>query len=195
MNSIDYRGTAIMIADVISAAVNLSIMAKISKNCCRCNRVYARLNETLDGNANDIFKGQQVIKKEKISDKKYYAAKIKKLRYLLDEAYQQMQQGQYRYAIYDAERVMKMAIKILLRYKNKGYAMDDLLMNIKICERKKLLGTDKDFINSMYEVYHMCGCEKQIFNKGKYINHRKVHFVIMQLKDLLNFVEGEIIYS
>ena len=193
MNSIDYRGIAIMIADVISAAVNLSIMAKISKNCCRCNRVYARLNEAIDGNANDIFKGQQFIKKEKISDKKYYAAKIKKVRYLLDEAYQQMQQGQYRYAIYDAERVMKMAIKTLLRYKNKGYAMDDLLMNIKICECKKLLGTDKDFINSMYEVYHMCGCEKQIFNKGKYTNYRKVHFVIMQLKDLLNFVEGEII--
>lgn len=73
--------------------------------------------------------------------------------------------------------------------------MDDLLMNIKICERKKLLGADKDFINRMYEVYHICGCGGQRFSKGKYINHRKAHFVIMQLKDLLNFVEREIIYS
>lgn len=68
-------------------------------------------------------------------------------------------------------------------------------MNMKICERKKLLGSDKDFISRLYEVYHICRCEKQRFNKGKYINHRKVHFVIMQIKDLLNFVEKEIIYS
>ena len=106
-----------------------------------------------------------------------------------------MQQGQYRYAIYDANSVMRETMKILLRYKNRGYAMDDLLMNIKICERKKLLGADKNFINRMYEVYHICGCDRQRFDKGKYINHRKVHFVIMQLKDLLNFVEREIIYS
>ena len=106
-----------------------------------------------------------------------------------------MQQGQYRYAIYDANSVMRETIKILLRYKNRGYAMDDLLMNIKICERKKLLGTDRDFISRMYEVYHICGCEGQRFNKRKYINHRKVRFVIMQIKDLLNFVEREIIYS
>ena len=57
------------------------------------------------------------------------------------------------------------------------------------------ISTDKDFINRMYEVYHICGCDRQRFDKGKYINHRKVHFVIMQLKDLLNFVEREIIYS
>ena len=98
-----------------------------------------------------------------------------------------MQQSKYRYAIYDANSVMRETIKILLWYKNRGYAMDDLLMNIKICERKKLLGADRDFINRLYEVYHICGCERQRLDKGKYINDRKVHFVIMQLKDLLNF--------
>lgn len=195
MNSTDYRGTARMLVDVITTGVFLSIMAKISKNCCRCNRSYLKLNEVPSGNANCILMKQQYVRKEKSNDKKYYAEDIKKLRYLLDEAYQQMQQGRYRYAIYDADSVMKEAIKILLQYKNRGYAMDDLLMNIKICERKKLLGTDKDFISRLYEVYHICGCEGERFNKGKYINHRKVHFVIMQLKDLLNFVESEITYS
>lgn len=195
MNNTDCRGTVRILVDVITTVVNLGIMAKVSKNCCRCNRIYSRLNETSNGNANCIFREQIFVRKEKTNDKKYYAEDIKKLRYLLDEAYQQMQQGQYRYAIYDANSVMRETIKILLRYKNRGYAMDDLLLNIKICERKKLLGTDNDFISRLYEVYHICGCEGQRFNKGKYINHRKVHFVIMQIKDLLNFVEREIIYS
>lgn len=196
MKSADYRGAVIMLVDVITTVVNLSIMAKMLKNHCWCNGSYSRLNEIPNGNANCILKKQQfVVRKEEINDKKYYAEDIKKLRYLLDEAYQQMQQGQYRYAIYDADSVMRETIKILLRYKNRGYVMDDLLMNIKICERRKLLGTDKDFISRLYEVYHICGCEGQRFNKGKYINHRKVHFVIMQLKDLLNFVEREVIYS
>lgn len=195
MNNTDYRGTVRILVDVITTAVNLSIMAQISKNCYRCNRNYSRLGKVSNENANYILKKQQFVKKEKINDKRYYAEDIKKLRYLLDEAYQQMQQGQYRYAIYDANSVMRETIKILLWYKNRGYAMDDLLMNIKICERKKLLGADRDFINRLYEVYHICGCERQRFDKGKYINDRKVHFVIMQLKDLLNFVEREIIYS
>lgn len=198
MNCADFSGMFVIITDVATTVVNLRVMTKISKqlkNNCRLNGRCLWLKKISNRHINCKEKSQKLVRKEKIADKKYYAEKIKKLRYLLDEAYQQMQQGQYRYAIYDAKCVMKMAIKILLRYKNKGYATDDLLMNIKICERKKLLGTDKDFINSMYEVYHMCGCEKQIFNKGKYIKQRKVHFVIMQLKDLLNFVEGEIIYS
>ena len=195
MNNTDYRGTVRILVDVITTAVNLSIMAQISKNCYRCNRNYSRLGKVSNENANYILKKQQFVKKEKINDKRYYAEDIKKLRYLLDEAYQQMQQGQYRYAIYDANSVMRETIKILLWYKNRGYAMDDLLMNIKICERKKLLGADRDFINRLYEVYHICGCERQRLDKGKSINDRKVHFVIMQLKDLLNFVEREIIYS
>lgn len=195
MNNTDYRGIVRILVDVITTVVNLNIMAQISKKCYWCNRNYSRLGEVTNENANCFLKKQQFAKKEKINDQRYYAEDIKKLRYLLDEAYQQMQQGQYRYAIYDANSVMRETIKILLRYKNRGYAMDDLFMNIKICERKKLLGSDRDFINRMYEVYHICGCEGQRFNKGKYINHRKVHFVIMQLKDLLNFVEREIIYS
>lgn len=195
MNRTDYRSAVIMFVDIIITVVNLSITVEMSKNRCQCNRSYSRLNEIPNWNANCIRKKRQFVRKEKIYDKKYYAEDIRKLRYLLDEAYQQMQQGQYRYAVYDADSVMREAVKIILRYENGGYVMDDLLMNIRICERKKLLGTDKDFISRLYEVYHICECEGQRFNKGKYINHRKVHFVIMQLKDLLNFVEREVIYS
>lgn len=194
MNSADYRGTVIMIVAVVATAANVSVMSKRLKNNCRCSRKYLRLREILNKNANRKRKSQQFVRKKKIDDKKYYA-EIKELRYLLDEAYQQMQQGQYRYAIYDADSVMRQAIKIMLRYKNEGYVLDDLLMNMKICERKKLFGTDKDFINRLHEVYYICECGGRKFDKGKYLNHRKVYFVIMQLKDLLNFVEQDMIYS
>ena len=114
MNNTDYRGTVRILVDVITTVANLSIMAQISKNCYRCNRNYSRLVEVSNENANYILKKQQFVKKEKINDKRYYAEDIKKLRYLLDEAYQQMQQGQYRYVIYDANSVMRETIKILL---------------------------------------------------------------------------------
>lgn len=198
MNSADYRDTVVIIVDVVATVVNLSIMAKIlkqSKSNCRLNGRYSRLKEISNRNVNYKGKSQQLVRKEKITDKKYYAENIKELRYLLDEAYQQMQQGQFRYAICDADSVMRQTIKIMLQYKNGGYVLDDLLMNMKICERKKLFGADKDFISRLYEVYHICECDGREFNKGEYLNHRKVHFVIMQLKDLLNFVEGEMIYS
>lgn len=153
-----------------------------------------KLGDAITTVVNCILKKRQFERKEKY-DKKYYAGDIKQLRYLLDEAYQRMQKGQYHYAIYDADSVMRETIKILLRYNHRRYDMDNLLMNIKICECKNLLGTDKGFISRMYEVCHICECERQRFNKRTYINHRKVYFVIMQLKDLLNFVEREIIYS
>lgn len=119
MKNTDYRGTVRILVDVITTVINLSIMAQISKNCYRCNRNDSRQNKVSNENANDTLKKQQFTKKE-INDKKYYAEDIKKLRYLLDEAYQQMQQGQYRYAIYDANSVMRETMKILLCYKNRG---------------------------------------------------------------------------
>ena len=135
MISTDYRGIVIMLVGIITTVVNLSITAKMSKNLCRCNKSYSRLNEILNWNANCRQKKQQFVRNEIITDKKYYAENIKRLRYLLDEAYQQMQQGQYRYAVYDADSVMRETLKIMLRYENGGYVMDDLLMNIKICEQ------------------------------------------------------------
>ena len=194
MNNIYYKDKFVKNVYVRNRVVNLSMKVKILKKCCRFKENGLTSNKGINKNSNYILKKQKFMRKEEINDKRYYANNIRKLRYQLDRAYQQMQQGQYFYAIYDAKNVMSEAIKILLRYKNRGYTMDDLLMNIKICERKKLLGTDKYFISRLYEVYHICECKEQIFNKEKYINYRKVHFAIMQLKDLLNFVEREINY-
>ena len=69
MNNTDYRGTVRILVDVITTAVNLSIMAQISKNCYRCNRNYSRQGEVSNENANCISKKQQFTKKEKINER------------------------------------------------------------------------------------------------------------------------------
>lgn len=152
-----------------------SRIAEIRKEVCKCKE-----------------NPQQFVGGEKIPNRSYLAANIKELRYLLDEAYQQMQQGQFRYAVYDADIVMRESVKIILQCRN-GYVSEDLLVNIKSCERRGLLGNDKEFIRKLYEVYHICNsCHGNKYEE-KYLNYSKVHFAIMQLADLLNYVEREMI--
>lgn len=130
---------------------------------------------------------------EQSCGKKYYVEDIRQLRYLLDEAYQQMQMGQFRYALYDAGIVMREAVKMIVRHENGGDISDNLLENMRICKREKLFGTDREFINRLYEVYHICESERYGLKVEEHINHRKMYFVIMQLKDLLNFVENRLL--
>ena len=121
------------------------------------------------------------------------AENLKKLRYLLDEAYQQMQKGQLHCALYDAGIVMREAVEMILRCQNNGYMSDNLLENMKICQRRKLFGTDKGFAGRLYDVYHICECDGREDGQGQAVSHRKVYFAIMQLKDLLNLIERNII--
>lgn len=117
---------------------------------------------------------------------------IRQLRNRLDKAYQQMQKGQFCYAVYDADCVMREAVKRILRSRN-GYVSEDLLENLKTCERRRLFGADTELLRKLYEVYHICSREQRTLKQEKYLNYKKVYFVIMQLKDLLNFVEREVV--
>lgn len=176
MNHSSRRGFFVIVANAVVAVIILSVYLKrLKKKYFRTKRKRFAWCKRIDGRG-------------------YFAENIKELRYLLDEAYQQMQKGEYRYAIYDAEIVMQESVKIILKYNN-GYVSDDLLMNIKTCERRRILGDDKESVRKLYEVYHICKSYNLNINKEKNLNYKKVNFAIMQLKDLLNFVEREIIYS
>ena len=188
MNHTVCKGSIVMAANIVRTVINLSAYRKMLEE------KHSRLDKISNLNRNCEENSHQFVRRKKIADRSYFAADIKKLRYLLDEAYQQMQQGQFRYAIYDAGSVMREAVKMILQYKN-GYVSDDLLMNIKTCERRKLFGDDREFVSKLYEVYHICNNDNQRLSKEKYLNYKKVYLAIMQLKDLLNFVEREVIYS
>lgn len=104
-----------------------------------------------------------------------FSGNIRQLRSRLDEAYQQMQKGQFCYAVYDADCVMREAVKRILRYGN-GYVSDDLLENLKTCERRRLFGEDTELLRKMYEVYHICSREQRTLKQEKYLNYKTEMF-------------------
>lgn len=124
-------------------------------------------------------------------DRKYYDKVIKQLRWRLDEAYQQLQQGQFRYAIYDARVVMGEALNLIVQHTNGTDGVGDtILANMKICERKDLFGADRESFDKLYEAHHICNFNMYKFVAEENMNHNKIYFVIMQIKDLLNLAES-----
>lgn len=122
--------------------------------------------------------------------KKYYAGFIKQLRRRLDEAYQQLQQGQFRYTLHDTYTVMGETIKLIVQHTNgTDYIGNDVLQNMKICEREGLLGEDEGFMDRLHEVFYICRMNEQEFSAQDDMNFSKVRFAVMQIKDLLNFAE------
>lgn len=119
--------------------------------------------------------------------------KIKLFRYQLDEAYQEMQKGQFQAALQKADKVMNEIVKMIIQHEyGIGYTLDNISVNIKICEREQLLGKNKLFVKRLYKVYFICGRYK--VNGAETITRRKVYFVIMQIKDLINLAENLIVY-
>lgn len=70
--------------------------------------------------------------------------KIKLFRYQLDEAYQEMQKGKFQAALQKADKVMNEIVKMIIQHEyGIGYTLDNISVNIKICEREQLLGKNK----------------------------------------------------
>lgn len=124
---------------------------------------------------------------------KNYMEKIKYLRDQLDTAYQQLQKGEFRYALCDVNIVMKELMKLILDYTNGGDICEDLLTNLKIFEREYSYCVSPEVIRSLFEVYHICECDGRELIVENYVNHKKVLFAIMQIKDLIDFTEYNII--
>lgn len=123
--------------------------------------------------------------------KKYDADFIKRLRWRLDEAYQQLQQKQFRYALHDTYAVMRETLEALVRYAGcADYAGKDALAGIKLCERKHLPGKEEIFKSGLYNALGICRVNEQEFIMQDDLNYREVRFAIMQTKDLLNRAEN-----
>ena len=127
-------------------------------------------------------------------DRKYYIEGIRKLRYRLDEAYQQLQQGHFRYAIYDTYAVMRKTMEILTQYVERtGRRENSLEKNIQICEKKQLLGNNMEILDGLQEVRCICENSEEDFEIEQTIDYDKTYFCIMQIKDLLNITERVVV--
>ncbi|MBK1811642.1 hypothetical protein JHL18_13540 [Clostridium sp. YIM B02505] len=123
--------------------------------------------------------------------RQFYSDHLEQLRGRLDDAYQQMQHDKYRYAIYDARVVMEEALKLVVQHSKGQDVIDDkMLVNLKICERKHLLGDDSEFLDRLHGVRHICNANGHELNAEEAMTHSKVYFVIMQIRELLNLAES-----
>lgn len=166
--------------------VGISVISAICGSLV-AEKVMKRLNDWLSNHSNEAAAQTE-------SDRKYYARFMKQLRWHLDEAYQQMQKGKFRYALYDTYVIMGETMKMLVQrtYGAKDIG-DDVLLNMKICEQEHLLGNDKELIGRLREVLHICRISMHDIAVQDSLNHGKVHFAIMQVKDLLNLAEDVLV--
>jgi len=120
----------------------------------------------------------------------FYSDHLEQLRSRLDDAYQQMKQKKYRYAIYDARVVMEETLKLVVEH-SEGHdeTGDTMLENLKICENKQLLGEDSEFLNKLHEVRRICNANGHELDAEKTETHSKVHFVMMQIRALLDLAK------
>lgn len=125
--------------------------------------------------------------------RQYYSDHIEQLRDRLDEAYQQLQRGEFRYAIYDARVVMEDALRMIVHHSEDADDSDDrMLVNLKICEHKHLLD-DNEFLDRLHGVRRICNANGHELDAEETMSHNKVHFVVMQIRDLLDSAEKTLV--
>ena len=125
--------------------------------------------------------------------RQYYSDHITQLRDRLDEAFKQLQRGELRYAVYDARIVMEDTLRMIVQHVDGNVNNDDrMLINLKICEHKHLL-EDNDFLDRLHDVRRICNANGHEFDAEENMSHNRVHFVVMQVRDLLDSAEEKLV--
>lgn len=122
--------------------------------------------------------------------REYYSAYFTKLRSRIGDAYRKMKDYEYRYALQDARTVLEETVKLLISHSAGAAAMEDnLLKNLKKCEKRGLLGSDSEFIDRLHSVRKICNYNGHDIDAEEEMSHDTVHFVVMQTRALLDFAE------
>lgn len=123
-------------------------------------------------------------------NKEYYSAIFIKLRSRIGDAYRKMKGHEYRYALQDARTVLEETVRLLVQHSAGTTAVEDnLLANLKKCEKKGLLGSDSEFIDRLHSVRKICNYNGHDIDAEEEMSHDTVHFVVMQTRALLDFAE------
>ncbi|MGN0442601.1 MAG: hypothetical protein ACI4FO_07835 [Acutalibacteraceae bacterium] len=125
--------------------------------------------------------------------RQFYSVYIEQLRERLCQAFEQMQHGKYRYALYDARVVLEKALKLIVQHVGGQSELGDkLLANLKICERQQLL--DIELIDRLHDARKICNINGHEFGAEEQFTHNKVYFVIIQVRELLNEAETSLVH-
>lgn len=119
----------------------------------------------------------------------YYEEYLSLLNNRLEDAYQKMEEREFRYALFDSRVVFDETLRLLVQhYEGITNSEDSMLSNLKTCEYKHLF-TDIEFINRLHGVRIICNDNNHKIKSEESLTQNKVYFVIMQVRDLL--IEAE----
>jgi len=119
-------------------------------------------------------------------DREAYRRIVSEIKSLdLDKAYEQMKDGNYRYALSDIRVGIETGIKTILGHlRGSEYEENSLAYNIDVCERGEVF--DEDFIDKLRSA--KCHCNDPLhINVDK--EHRQVHFCYKVLEELIEQIE------
>lgn len=121
----------------------------------------------------------------------YYANYLHKLYELKEEAFYQLKNEQYVYALLDIRLILEESMVLIVGHSlgQRGLG-DSLIENMRICEKKDLLNCDSEFYDRIHGVRKICNPNMHSISSTENITHGQVHFAIMQTKELLKVVEN-----
>jgi hypothetical protein len=124
----------------------------------------------------------------------YYYHYLNKLYNLKEEAFAQLKNEQYVYALLDIRLILEESMVLIIGHSlgQRGLG-DGLVENMRICEKNDLLNCDSDFYNRIHGVRKICNPNMHSISSTENITHGQVHFAIMQTKELLKVVESNLV--
>ena len=127
-------------------------------------------------------------------NRNFYAKQLLHFQHHLEIAHQNLQKGEYRYALYESRVVMDEALRCIIEHNfGKEGIGNAILDNLTICENKKLLNVDRSFYSKMHDVRKICNSNEHELAAGASMSHDTVHFVISQTRELLDSAKQSII--
>ena len=88
---------------------------------------------------------------------------------------------------------MEDALRMIVQHAEGSNESDDrMLVNLKVCERKRLLD-DNEFLDRLHDVRRICNANGHELDAEAGMSHNKVHFVVMQIRDLLDSAEQTLV--
>ena len=88
---------------------------------------------------------------------------------------------------------MEEALRLIVQHAKGDVLNDDRLLTcLKICERQGLI-SDAEFLNRLHNVRRICNANGHEVTAEEDMTFNKVFFVIMQTRDLLDYVEKQLL--
>lgn len=113
-----------------------------------------------------------------------YYAQLNRLSVRLQEAYTQLQYGDYRYSLHDVRSVMEELLILIVQHSGgKEKVGDRILYNLKTCQYQELL--DRRLISRLHAVRKICNISIHEIDAEDKIDEKAVSFANRTVSDLL----------